>query len=79
MSERQLWGWSESNPKLTPGQRLGNAIMAYEKKYDTFPVFCLVHPATIAALEGQQVGCAVYGTPGLSRNEYLFGSPGEVL
>ena len=79
MSERQLWGWSESNPKLTPGQRLSAAIMAYEEKFNLLPSFCFVHPDTIAALEGQQVGCAVYGTPGLSRNEYLFGSPGEVL
>lgn len=79
MIDRQLWGWSESNPKLPPTDRLNRAIAAYKAKYDTFPVFCLVHPATIGALEGQQVGCAVYGTPGLSRNEYLFGSPGEVL
>lgn len=80
MTQRQLWGWADANPKLTPSQRLDKAIWAYQERHeDALPPYCFVHPATLALLEGRQIGCALYGTPGIPRNAYYFGLPGDVL
>ena len=82
MTQRQFWGWAEVNLKLSPADRLNRAICAYEEKYEARPTFAFVHPTTLTQLEGQQGvlgGCALYGNPGVPRNNYYFGMPGDVL
>ena len=76
MTQRQLWGWADANPKASPVERLDRAIRAYEQKFDTLPAYCFVHPATLTQLTGQ-LGCAVYGAPGMSRENFYFGMPGD--
>ena len=78
MQVRQLWGWSDANPKVSPTARLNLAIRAYEEKHQALPMYCFVHPGMLSQFEGQ-LGCSVYSAPGMPRNSFYFGLPGDVL